>query len=76
VDDESTSVRFSKIFNWTFILVVAMTGASFLLLTVFYPLLFTIPLSGLETRALNICDWMLKSGAGALIGLLMGRFSP
>ncbi len=27
-------------------------------------------------QALNICDWMLKSGVGAFIGLLVGRFAP
>jgi hypothetical protein len=76
VEEENTSVRFSKLFNWTFLLVAAMTVASFLLLTIFYPIFFTAPLSGLEMKALNICDWMLKSGGGAFIGLLMGRFAP
>jgi len=76
VDEENTSVRFPKIFNLAFLTVLGITVVSFLLLTILYPLLFTVPLSALEERALRICDWGFKSGLGAIAGLLTGKFAP
>ena len=75
MDEENTSVRFPKIFNWAFLAVLGITVISFLLLAILYPLLFTIPLSALEERALRMCDWGFKTGLGALAGLLTGKFA-
>ena len=57
-------------------MVSGITLVSFVLLTILYPLLFTVPVSALEERALRICDWALKTGLGAIVGLLTGRFAP
>lgn len=54
---------------------LGITVISFLLLAILYPLLFTIPLSALEERALRMCDWGFKTGLGALAGLLTGKFA-
>ncbi len=76
MDEENTSVRFSRIYNVAFIAVLAITVLSFVLPTLFYPFLFTVPLSALEERAIRLCDWGFKTGLGAIARLLTGRLAP
>lgn len=76
MERETASIRFSRLFVAAFIVVMLVTVVSFFALTVFYPIFFSTPLSELEQRALKASDWGLKSGLGALGGLVTGKFGP
>ncbi len=72
---QNTSLRFGLIFNVMFVVVFAITLVSFFALVLIFPFTMTEPLSEPEELALEACDVGLKSGLGAIVGLLTGKFT-